>query len=123
MNRALEQFLDFAGRHFNELFGKLEDLPHAHTHELIAFAVLAGASFEVALNLLQFFRRTVSFQLLDKLRGGHSCRHITSFPWHASGESDPSDPLADDGLKSRLPGLDVFSNAECHETAILGEPL
>src|SRR5262245_2465276 len=123
MNRALEQFLDLAGRHFNELFGELEDLPHAHTHELIAFAVLAGAGFEVALNLLQFFRRTVSFQLLDKLRGGHSCRHITSFPWHTPGESDPSDPLADDGLKRCPLSLDVFSDAECHETAILGEPL
>src|SRR5215813_6004172 len=123
MNRAFEQFLDFDGRHFNELFGKREDLPHAHANELIAFAVLAGAGFEVALNLLQFFRRTVRFQLLDKLRGGHSYRHITSFPWHAPGESDPSDPLADDSLKRRPPGLDVFSGAECNETAILGEPL
>src|SRR5262245_54324158 len=39
-----------------------------------------------------------------------------------SGKSKPSDPLADDGLKRRPACLDVFPDAERHETAILGEP-
>ena len=62
----LEQLLDLAGQHLDELLGEREDLPHAHANKLVAFAVLALAGLEVTLVLLSLLRRTVRLQLFDK---------------------------------------------------------
>jgi len=69
---ALEQLLDLAGRHLDELLGEREDLPHADANKVVALSGL-----EVTLVLLSLLRRTVHFQLFDKslCRGCH--RHVT----------------------------------------------
>jgi hypothetical protein len=58
VDRAFGQFLNFVGRHFDELYSQRETLAHAHADELVAVAVLALTRFEVMLSLLEFRRRT-----------------------------------------------------------------
>ena len=60
MDRAFEQFLNFAGEHLHEFLGDRENLPHADTHELVVLQGLANAKLEKALVLLKFGCRTVS---------------------------------------------------------------
>ncbi len=61
MDRALEQFLNFAGRQINVGFGQREDLPHAHAEEFVAFAS------EARLALAWIMGRWMSFQRFYKL--------------------------------------------------------
>jgi hypothetical protein len=74
---ALEQLLDLAGRHLDELLGEREDLPHAHANKFVALSVLALAGLEVTLVLLSLLRRTVRFQLFDKSLCRGCRRHVT----------------------------------------------
>jgi hypothetical protein len=76
---AVEQVLDLARCHLDEVLREGEHVTHPHPHEHIALAVLPGPRLEVALDLVPLGIRPVGLQLFDEPGRGQLSRHRDPF--------------------------------------------